>query len=186
MRVILGISGASGVVLGYRILQELKRANVEVHLIITEAAKLNFSIETDININDVINQANYYYDNKDLAAKISSGSFVTDGIIIAPCSMKSLSAIACGFSENLLVRSVDVCFKERRKVVICPREMPLNRIHLKNMLTVDEMGGVIIPPMLTFYNNSLTLDEQINHVVGKILLQFGINSKNFKPWNGSE
>lgn len=185
MRIIVGISGASGVILGYRVLQQLKKEkDVEVHLILTESAKLNFKFETNIDIGEVLKLADYSYDNQNLAAKISSGSFVTDGMIIVPCSMKSLAAIACGFSENLLVRAVDVCLKEGRKVIVCPREMPFNRIHLKNMLTLGELGCAIIPPMLTFYNNSKTLEEQMNHVVGKILLQFNILSEKFKPWEG--
>lgn len=185
MKIIVGISGASGVILGYRVLQQLKKAkDVEVHLILTESAKLNFRLETNINVEEVLNLADYSYDNQNLAAKISSGSFVTDGMIVVPCSMKSLAAIACGFSENLLVRAVDVCLKEGRKVIVCPREMPFSRIHLRNMLTLGELGCAIIPPMLTFYNNSKTLEEQMNHVVGKILLQFNILSEKFKPWEG--
>ena len=186
MRIIVGISGATGVVMGYKLLKTLKNiSDYEIHLIITEGASKNFELETDIHIKDVKALAHYCHDNKNLAAAISSGSFKTDGMIILPCSMKSLSGIAHGYADNLLVRAADVCLKENRKVVIAPREMPLGKIHLKNMSLAADLGCSIIPPMLTFYNAPDNLNDQITHVIGKILMQFDLNIKEFKSWQGA-
>ena len=187
MRLIVGISGASGAIMGYRLLQELNQVDeCETHLVISDAAFRTFELETDLGVDKVIALADYYYDNHDLAATISSGSFVTDGMIVLPCSMKTLSGIVTGFTENLLIRAADVCLKEGRKLVLVPREMPLNTIHLRNMLAAAESGCRIIPPMLTFYNDLPTTEEQIQHVIGKILMQFGITSSKFKPWSSPE
>lgn len=128
--------------------------------------------------------ADVCYPPEDLAAAISSGSFYTDGMIVAPCSMKTLSAIANGYSDSLLIRAADVCIKECRKVVLMPREMPLSRIHLRNMSLAAEAGCVIIPPMLTFYNGSKSVDDMINHALGKALMQFGIVPPGFQSWRG--
>ena len=119
-----------------------------------------------------------------MAAAISSGSFYTDGMIVAPCSMKTLSAIANGYSDSLLIRAADVCIKECRKVVLMPREMPLSRIHLRNMSLAAEAGCVIVPPMLTFYNGSKSVDDMVNHALGKALMQFGIVLPGFQSWRG--
>ena len=128
--------------------------------------------------------ADVCYPPEDLAAAISSGSFYTDGMIVAPCSMKTLSAIANGYSDSLLIRAADVCIKECRKVVLMPREMPLSRIHLRNMSLAAEAGCVIVPPMLTFYNGSKSVDDMINHALGKALMQFGIVLPGFRSWRG--
>lgn len=187
MKLIVGISGASGVLLGYKFLQTLKTLpNIETHLIISEGAVVNFNLETNLTQKEVENYADYVYSNKNLAAAISSGSFAVDAMIIIPCSMKTVSGIANGYAENLLQRAADVCLKENRKIIIVPREMPFNRIHLKNMLFLSECGCVIIPPMLTFYNAPQTMEDQINHIIGKVLAQLNINYKNFKKWNGVE
>lgn len=187
MKLIVGISGASGVLLGYKFLQTLKTlSNIETHLIISEGAAVNFNLETNLTQKEVENYADYVYSNKNLAAAISSGSFAVDAMIIIPCSMKTVSGIANGYAENLLQRAADVCLKENRKIIIVPREMPFNRIHLKNMLFLSECGCVIIPPMLTFYNAPQTMEDQINHIIGKVLAQLNINYKNFKKWNGVE
>lgn len=185
MRIIVGISGATGVFMGYRLLQVLRELDIcEIHLIISEGAVKNFELESDIAIEQVKLLADFCYENNNLAASISSGSFKTDGMIVLPCSMKSLSGIANGYADNLLVRAIDVCLKENRRVVLAPREMPLGKVHIKNMLTAQELGCTIIPPMLTFYNNADSLDKQIIHIIGKILMQFDINIKEFKPWQG--
>lgn len=187
MKLIVGISGASGVLLGYKFLQTLKTLpNIETHLIISEGAAVNFNLETNLTQKEVENYADYVYSNKNLAAAISSGSFAVDAMIIIPCSMKTVSGIGNGYAENLLQRAADVCLKENRKIIIVPREMPFNRIHLKNMLFLSECGCVIIPPMLTFYNAPQTMEDQINHIIGKVLAQLNINYKNFKKWNGVE
>lgn len=185
MRLIVGISGASGVILGYYMLKALRQIpNVETHAIITEGAALNFSCETDLTLDEVKAQADVVHDNTNLGASISSGSFKTDGMIIIPCSMKSLSGIANGYADNLLNRAADVCLKENRKIVVVPREMPFNRVHLKNMSQLAEYGVSIIPPLLTFYNNSNSVEKQIQHIIGKVLMQFDIDYKEFVPWEG--
>lgn len=185
MRLIVGISGASGVIMGYQMLKVLKKIpDVETHLVLTEGAVKNFACETDIKIEDVTALADYKYSNKNMAAIISSGSFKTDGIIVIPCSMKTVSGIASGFATNLLLRAVDVCLKESRKVVIVPREMPLSRIHLRNIKEAADSGCIVVPPMLTFYNGSNSVEKQINHVLGKVLMQFGIDYEKFMAWKG--
>ena len=187
MRLIVGISGATGVIMGYELLKILKRIpDCEIHLVISEGARKNFELETDLGIKDVEALADFCHDNKNMAAAISSGSFKTDGMIVLPCSMKSLSGIANGYADNLLVRAVDVCLKENRRVVIVPREMPLGKIHLKNMVIAADLGCTVVPPMLTFYNAPDNLYDQVTHVIGKILMQFGIDLKEFKAWQGAE
>lgn len=187
MRLIIGISGASGVVLGYHMLKALKAyPECETHLVISDGARVTFGLETDLKIEDVEALADVVHSNKNLAASISSGSFKTDGMIVIPCSMKTLAGIATGYTDNLLIRAADVCLKESRKVVLVPREMPLGKVHIRNLKEVSDLGCVIIPPMLTFYNNSLTIEEQINHIIGKILMQFGLDHNKFKAWQGAE
>lgn len=184
MRLIVGISGATGVQIGYRLLEVLsQRGDIEVHLVVSEGAKVIFDRETDVTMQEVEALADVVWDNRNLAAAISSGSFVTDGMIVAPCSMKSLSAIANAYDDDLLVRAADVCAKEGRKVVLVPREMPMNRAHLR-MLQACEDGYVIMPPVLTFYNGCETTADQVDHVVGKVLMQFGLTHDRFKPWEG--
>ncbi len=186
MRLIVGISGASGVIMGYALLRELKQhPDIETHLVISEGATRNFAEETDISRADAEILADVVYDNQNMAAKISSGSFVTDGMAVVPCSMRTLSGIAHGYAENLLIRAADVCLKEGRKVVLVPREMPLSPLHLRNMQLAAEYGCRIVPPMLTFYNNARTLEEQVHHVLGKVLMQFGLEHKRFVPWRGA-
>ena len=184
-RIVVGISGASGVLMGYRLLQELRRhPEVETHLIMSKGAELTFRLETDVEPDEVREAADRCYDEFDLAAAISSGSYETDGMIVMPCSMKSLSAIANAYDENLLVRAADVCLKEGRRVVLVPREMPMGMSHLRNMVTARENGCTIVPPMLTFYNSANTLEEQVSHVIGKVLRQFGLKTSSFRPWEG--
>jgi len=187
MRLIVGISGASGVIMGYQMLKALKQLpDMEVHLIITEGAVKNFECETNIEISRLAELADFTHSNKNLAASISSGSFVTDGMIIIPASMKTVAGIDSGFAENLLLRAADVCLKENRKVVLVPRELPLSRIHLRNIKECADNGCAIVPPMLTFYNGSNSLEQQIDHIIGKILMQFGIEYKKFVSWQGED
>lgn len=177
MRLIVGISGASGVIMGQRLLMALRQLpDIEVHLVVTEGAARNFRYEAGIDAGSVEGLADYVHSNKNLAACISSGSFVTEGMIIIPASMKTVAGIAAGYAENLLLRAADVCLKENRRLVLVPRELPLKEC--------ADNGCVIVPPMLTFYNGSLTLEQQIDHVIGKILMQFGISYKNFRAWQG--
>lgn len=184
-RVIVGISGATGVQIGYRLLEALRSLeDVEVHLVVSEGAEVIFEHETDVTMDEVRALADVVWNNRNLAASISSGSFRTDGMVVAPCSMKSLSAIANAYDDDLLVRAADVCAKEGRKVVLVPREMPMNRAHCRNLLRVCEDGYVVMPPVLTFYNGCETTMDQVDHVVGKILMQFDIEYERFRPWEG--
>jgi len=185
MRIIVGISGASGVVIGYYILQALRQVpGCEIHLVVSHGAKITWDMESNIPYDNLETLADVVHSDENLAAAISSGSFVTDGMIVAPCSMKTLAAITSGYAANLLARAVDVCLKEGRKVTLLPREMPLGKVHLRNLSTAADLGCAIIPPMLTFYNTPESLSDQINHVVGKVLMQYGIIHDKFIPWKG--
>jgi len=185
MRIIVGISGASGVVVGYYLLRALRQLpDYEIHLVVTKGARITWDLEAGVPFYELQNLADFVHSDENLAASISSGSFVTDGMIVAPCSMKTLSAIATGYTANLLVRAADVCLKENRKVVLIPREMPLGKVQLRNLSKAADLGCVIVPPMLTFYNIPENLSDQVNHVIGKILMQFGLNHKSFVPWEG--
>jgi len=185
MRIIVGITGATGVVMGCRLLAALRQfPQVETHLVVSHGAKVTLSLESDLSLDELYVLADVVHEDDNLGASISSGSFETDGMVIVPCSMKTLSAVAMGFAENLVVRAADVCLKEGRKVVLVPREMPFGKIHCRNMLTAAENGCVIIPPVLTFYNESMTIEGQIDHIIGKILMQFGLKYERFKPWEG--
>ncbi len=186
MKLIVGISGASGVILGMELLKALKALQVETHLLISDGARTTFKYETDLEIDQVMNMADYCYDMNNLAAVISSGSFRTDGMIIIPCSMKTLAAVAHGYADNLMTRAADVCLKEGRKVILVPRETPLGKVHLKNMVEAADNGCMIMPPMLTFYNGPRTVQDQINHLVGKILMQFGLDYEAFSAWPGKD
>ena len=176
MKLIVGMSGASGSIIAVELLKNLRREDVEIHLVITDGAALTFKHEINFDLEDLKQLANFVYDVKDIDTSIASGSFKTDGMIIVPCSMKTVAGIANGYAENLLLRAADVCIKENRKLVIVPREMPLSRIHLKNLKELAENNVVIIPPMLTFYNKPSTIQDQIDHVVSKILMQFNLPS----------
>lgn len=185
MRIIVGITGATGVIMGYKLLVALRQfPEVETHLIVSKGAKVTLALESNLLLEELYAAADVVHEDGNLGASISSGSFKTDGMVVIPCSMKTLSAIAMGFAENLIVRAADVCLKEGRKVVLVPREMPLGKIHCRNMLTAAENGCVIVPPVLTFYNESMTIDGQIDHIIGKILMQFGLDHERFKPWEG--
>ena len=186
MRIIVGVSGASGVEMSLSLLRALRQAECEVHLIVSQGAKLTWGLETDRPIEELYELADCVYTERDYAAVVASGSFVTDGMIVMPCSMKTLAGIVSGYAENLLLRAADVCLKEGRKVVLVPREMPLGKLHLRNLSAAADLGCAIVPPMLTFYNGAHTMQTQIDHVVGKVLLQFGIRSKDFKPWKGAK
>ena len=184
MRIIVGVSGASGVIMAKRLIETIKsETDWEVHLVVSDSAANTWALETDEDISVLYELADVNYEPYDMAAAISSGSFVTGGMIVLPCSMKTLAGIVSGYTDNLLLRAADVCMKEGRKLVICPRETPLGRVHLRNMYEASGLGCTVVPPMLTFYSGAETLDEQINHVVGKILLQFGLVPKSFKQWS---
>jgi len=187
MRITVGVSGATGVQMSYYLLKALRSiGGIEIHLIVSHGAKRTWELECNTPIERLYELADFIHDEKNMSASVSSGSFVTDGMIIMPCSMKTLAGVAAGYAENLIIRAADVCLKENRKVILVPREMPFGRIHLRNMLEASNMGCQIIVPVLTFYNGAKTMDEQINHIVGKILLQFGFTYDKFVPWEGIE
>lgn len=186
MRLIVGISGATGAIYGIRILETLSRLNVETHLIISGAGKRTIELESDYNVEAVEKMATEVHPIDDVAASISSGSFKTDGMIIAPCSIKSLSAIANCFNTNLLIRAADVILKERRKLILMVREAPLHLGHLRLMTAVAEMGGILLPPMPAYYNSPKTVDDIINQSVGKVLDQFDLEHNLFQRWQGPQ
>ena len=183
MRIIVGVSGASGVIMAKRLIETIKaETEWEVHLVVSDSAVHTWALETDEDISALYELADVNYEPYDMAASISSGSFVTEGMIVLPCSMKTLAGIVSGYTDNLLLRAADVCMKEGRKLVVCPRETPFGKVHLRNLYEASQLGCTVVPPMLTFYSGAKTLDEPIDHVIGKILLQFGIVPKSFKQW----
>lgn len=182
MKLIIGISGASGIIYGVRLLEVLKRINIETHLIFTPIVEKILEQETSLKKQDLLLLANYCYEINDLAAAISSGSFITHGMIIIPCSMKTLAGISCGYSDNLLLRAADVTLKEKRPLIIVPRETPLRKIHLENMLSLANEGVTILPAMPGFYINPKTIDDIINHIVGKVLDVLKINHDLYQRW----
>ncbi|NHI03247.1 Flavin prenyltransferase UbiX [Candidatus Nitrosotalea sp. TS] len=186
MRLVVGMTGSSGIVYGIRMLEVLKRCNVDVHLIMTEWAKKCLALETDFDLSHVKSLAGNYSEDSNMAANVSSGTHKTDGMIIIPCSMKTLSSIANGYEETLVARAAGVTIKESRKLVIVPRETPLTSIHLENMLKLARIGIVILPAMPGFYNKPKNVDDLINHVVGKCLDQFNIEHDLFKRWGTSK
>ncbi|BAD74277.1 phenylacrylic acid decarboxylase (plasmid) [Geobacillus kaustophilus HTA426] len=178
----MGMSGATGAIFGIRLLESLKDIGVETHLILSKWAETTIKLETNYSIEDVKKLASVVHSSTNQAASISSGSFRVDGMVIAPCSMKTLAAIRMGYSENLLSRAADVVLKERKKLVLLTREMPLNDIHLENMLFLSRMGAVILPPVPAFYNLPSSIDDIVNHIVARTLDQFGINNELTKRW----
>ena len=183
MDMIIGVTGASGTIYAVKLLEALKKTeSVTTHVIFSDYARVNLEIETGYTIEDVLSMADHSYDNRDLAACISSGSYPAAGVIILPCSMKTLSGIANGYADNLITRVCDVALKERRRLVICPRETPLNTIHLKHMYELSQMGDVIAPPMPAFYNHPETVEDIVNHQIMKILDQFRIPFEGAKRW----
>jgi flavin prenyltransferase len=183
MRLIVAITGSSGVIYGIKTLEVLRDLKQESHLIISEWGKRNVIIETENSIEYVKSLASKFYSNDNMAAAISSGSFRTDGMVVIPCSMKTLSSIANGYDDNLISRAAGVCIKESRKLVLVPRETPLSKIHLENMLKLSQIGVVILPAMPGFYYKPKTMDDMIAHIVGKMLDQFGIEHNIFRRWS---
>ncbi|MDY6267972.1 MAG: UbiX family flavin prenyltransferase [Selenomonadaceae bacterium] len=185
-RIVVGISGASGVSMGLRLLEVLKRLpDAETHLVLTDGAEANFRHETATTAAAARALADVTYDAGDLGAAIASGTFPTAGMIVVPCSMKTLAGIVTGYSENLLLRAADVTLKEQRPLVLIPRETPLSRIHLRNLLAASEAGCTIVPPMLSFYGHQETLEAQVDQVLGKALRFFGIEYGGLAVWQGN-
>ena len=182
MRLIIGITGSTGVIYGIRMLEVLKNAGVETHLIMSEWAEKCTSMETKHNVEYVKSLATTISDEKNMAASISSGTHKTDGMIVIPCSMKSLSSIANGYDETLVARAAGVTLKESRKLILVARETPLTAINLENMLKLAQLGVIIIPPVTEFYTNPTSIDAMIDHIVGKCLDQFDIEHDLFTRW----
>jgi 4-hydroxy-3-polyprenylbenzoate decarboxylase len=185
-KIVVGITGSSGVIYGIMLLKALKKFEIETHLVLSKWAEKNIEIETDENVNGIKKIANFVYDESNMAASISSGSFRTDGMAIIPCSMKTLSSIANGYDDNLISRAASVTIKENRRLVLVPRETPLSKIHISNMLKLAEIGVVILPAMPGFYHKPKSIDDLISHIIGKTLDQFGINNDMFTRWNKKE
>jgi flavin prenyltransferase len=185
-RLIIGISGASGVTYGVRLLQLLRNAGVETHLVMSKTAELTFAYETDLKIAEVRALANFSHPIDDMAASISSGSFRTAGMIVAPCSMRSMSEIASGVTTTLLTRAADVALKERRRLVLMVRETPLHTGHLRTMTALSEMGAIIAPPVPAFYAKPDSLDDMVEHTVGRVLDLFGIDIGVVRRWGEDE
>lgn len=186
-RIVVGVSGASGVALAFQLLEELRlQVNCEVHLVTSSSSERTIDMESDRSIFELQCLADVVHDSDNLGASISSGTFKTEGMVIIPCSMKTLAGIAHGYSDNLLLRAADVTMKERRPLIIIARETPLSRIHLNNMATLAEYGAVIMPPMMTHYNRPQTIADMEQHIVGKILHEFGMEASHFKRWGEQE
>ena len=184
MRVIVGITGATGVIYGIRLLERLRDADVETHLVISRWGGRTMLHETPYSREQVEALAHVTYGPGDMGAAISSGSFQTAGMVIAPCSAKTLGAIAHGYGDSLIHRAADVVLKERRRLVLAVRESPLSDIHLENMLKLSRMGAVILPPMPAFYHNPSTIDEIVDHTVARLLDQFGVKVPGAPRWSG--
>lgn len=181
-RIVIGISGATGVIYGVRMLQAFAAAGVETQLVVTQSAVKNLVIETEYTVSDLERMASTVYDVDDVGAAIASGSYRVDGMVVIPCSIKTLSAIANSYNHNLLVRAADVNLKERRRLVLVVRETPLHEGHLELMTKVTRMGGIIMPPVPAFYHMPKTIDDLINQTIGKVLDLFSIDAKLFRRW----
>jgi polyprenyl P-hydroxybenzoate/phenylacrylic acid decarboxylase-like protein len=184
-RLIVGMTGATGSIYGLRILEALRTGGGwETHLVVSEAGMLNAWQEYKLARKDIQKLADVVHNVRDVGATIASGSFITEGMVIAPCSMKTLAGVAHAFADNLVTRAADVVLKERRRLVLITREAPLNLAHLRNMVAVTEMGGIIFPPVPAFYSGAKTIDDLVNHTVGRVLDLFGMEHETIRRWQG--
>jgi 4-hydroxy-3-polyprenylbenzoate decarboxylase len=184
MRIVVGITGASGAIFGIRTLEALRVLGVETHLILSKWARATVAHETSMPLEELESLASAVHHPDNQAAPLSSGSFKTDGMIVTPCSMKTLAAIRAGFGDSLICRAADVHLKERRKLVLLVRESPFSEIHLENMLALSRMGAVIFPPAPAFYNHPQSVDNIVDHIVGRVLDQFGLDKPGLARWSG--
>lgn len=184
MKVVVGISGGSGAIYGVALLKILKEFNIETHLVVSTMGEYVTNHECGINLEELKSLATYYHDNKNLAAPIASGSFKTDAMVIVPCSMKSVAAVASGMSDNLLTRAADVTIKENRKLIVVPRETPLSQIHLENMLKLSKIGVTVMPPSPGFYTHPQDIGDIVSGIVARILDQLGIEHDLVERWDG--
>jgi 4-hydroxy-3-polyprenylbenzoate decarboxylase len=185
LRIIVGVSGASGSIYGFRLLEKLRQPGVETHLILSRAGLRTAALETGKRAEDFQRIADYSYPFEDIGARLASGSFQTDGMVVAPCSIQSLSAIAAGLSDNLLVRAADVCLKERRKLILMVRETPFHLGHLRTMTALTEMGAIIAPPIPGFYHNPQTILDLVDHSVDRVLDLLGLPDSEARRWDGA-
>lgn len=183
-RLVVGMTGATGAILGVRLLEALKECEVESHLVLSKWAQRTIEHETSYSVDQVCALATVTHSSANMGAAISSGSFVTDGMVVMPCSMRTLAAIANGYGEHLVHRAADVVLKERRRLVLVAREMPLSEVHIENMLKLARMGVTIMPPMPAFYNHPQSIEEIVDHIVARVLDQFGISAPFAKRWDG--
>ena len=181
-RIIVGMTGATGAIFGIRLLEVLADTDVETHLVISNWARKNVEHETSVSVDKLLELATEVYSADNMGARISSGSFRTDGMVVVPCSMRTVAAIAQGNGDHLVHRAADVILKERKKLVLVARETPLSDIHLENLLKLSRMGTTILPPVPAFYNHPKTLDDMVNHIVMRILDQFGISTDLARRW----
>ncbi|MEZ3498555.1 non-oxidative hydroxyarylic acid decarboxylases subunit B [Pantoea sp. KPR_PJ] len=185
MRLVVGMTGATGAPLGVALLNVLRTIpDVETHLVMSKWAKTTIELETPYTVREVLELADVVHSPADQAATISSGSFHTDGMIVIPCSMKTLAGIKSGYADGLIGRAADVILKEGRKLVLVPRETPLSTIHLENMLALSRLGVAMVPPMPAFYNHPAVIDDVINHIITRVLDQFGLKFPEAKRWQG--
>lgn len=185
MRIVVGVSGASGAIIGIRLLEALKaQPDVETHLVLSKGAERTIHDETDYTVDEVLRLAHVVHDIRNVGASIASGSFRAAGMVVAPCSMKTLAGIVSGYSDNLLLRAADVTIKERRPLILLTREAPLSGIHLENMLKANQHGATILPPVPAFYNRPQTIEDVVDHLTGRILGYFGLEYGKYRPWCG--
>jgi len=186
-RLVVGIAGASGVIYGVRLLEHLRGTDVETHLILSESGRRNIEIETDFKADEVASMASKVYDNRNVGAALASGSFLTEGMVVVPCTIKTLSGIANSFTTNLLIRAADVTLKEKRKLVLVVRETPLHKGHLRLMTIAADLGAHILPPVPSFYHGPRSIEDILDQTIGKIFDYLGIEHHLFRRWgNGSD
>jgi 4-hydroxy-3-polyprenylbenzoate decarboxylase len=185
-RIVVGISGATGAIYGIRLLQALAETDIETHLVVSQAAELTIHMETAWKVEEVKALAHTCYDTRDVGANIASGSFLSEGMVVIPCAIKTLSGIANSYNDNLLVRAADVAIKEKRKLVVVVRETPLHKGHLRLMMNLADLGATILPPIPAFYCLPQTVDDIVNHLVGKVLDMFHIEHTLFKRWGSRD
>lgn len=185
MRIVVGMSGASGALIGIRLLEALHgHPDCETHLVLSRGAERTIHDETDYTVEQVLKLATVTHDIRDVGASIASGSFRAAGMVVAPCSMKTLAGIVSGYSDNLLLRAADVTIKERRPLILLTREAPLSGIHLENMLKANQNGCTILPPVPAFYNRPQTIEDVVDHLIGRITGYFGLEYSKYRPWCG--
>lgn len=184
-RLVVGISGGSGIPLATELFSQLQKIEeIETHLVYTRGAEITAAQESELSMGEICALADVVYDNKDIGAAIASGTYRTAGMVVVPCSMKTVAGIHSGYTDNLLLRAADVTLKERRKLILVARECPFNTIHLRNLYELSQMSVEILPPMLTYYNHPQTVADCTRHIVGKILDRFDVEGEDFRRWNG--